>query len=62
MNNNEEKESTSITLQNCYGEYTIKINDTDMDISSVLINLVVPVLLAAGYHRNSVKEYIEVEI
>jgi hypothetical protein len=55
-NMSEIKETTKIQFTNCYGTYSIEMNDTDMDIDDVVINLVKPLLLAVGYHPNSVAD------
>lgn len=47
---------TTITLENEHGTYTISVNKTDMTIYEVMGELVENVLLAAGYHTNTVNE------
>lgn len=58
MTSDEEKETTTITLENCYGSTTITVNKTDMDMDEVIQDLVRPMLLAVGYHRDTVEEYL----
>jgi hypothetical protein len=49
---------TTITLVNSYGTYSITANKDDMGIGEVCADLLEPVLLAAGYHPESVKEWV----
>ena len=52
---------TRISLETCYGASTIEVFKDDMTIEEVMQELVAPVLLASGYHPNSVHDYIEEE-
>lgn len=47
---------TTLTLEDGYGTYTISVNKQDMSIDEVVEELVEKVLLAAGYHINSINE------
>lgn len=47
---------TTLTLENEYGTYTISVNKQDMSIDEVVDELVVKVLLAAGYHIEIINE------
>ena len=47
---------TTLTLQNCDGTYTIEVPKEDLNIESVVDELIKPVLLAAGYHSKNVEE------
>lgn len=48
------KETTTLTLTNCYGEFSVTVNQTDMPLHDVMGELVRSVLLAAGYHAKLV--------
>lgn len=50
------KDQTSITLKNENGEYTVVMYETEMNLDSVISNLVKPVLLATGYSSQLVDE------
>ena len=50
---------TSITLSTQYGTYTISIGKEDMNMEDVMGELIRPLLLAAGYHSETISEYIE---
>ena len=50
---------TSITLENCYGKYTVEIDRDDMDMEETVCLLVRPVILAAGYTEANVNDWIE---
>lgn len=53
---------TSIVLKNEYGEYSIKISVTDATINQMFKTLFIPALLAAGYGKEDIDNYIENEI
>lgn len=53
--------SSEITFKNQYGTYSIEIPDDDLDIKEVAEKLLVPVLLAAGYHIKAIEKYIKNE-
>lgn len=43
--------TTTLTLRNEYGEYTVQVNQRELTIAEIIDDLVIPVLLAAGYSR-----------
>lgn len=45
---------TKLTLENDYGTYSVGINKQDLTIGSMFEDLVIPVLLAAGYQQESI--------
>ncbi len=47
---------TKLTLENEYGIYSVENRKDDPDLAAVIEFLVIPVLLAAGYHQNSIDE------
>ena len=49
---------TSITLSTQYGNYTISLEQDEMCIDAVITDLINPLLLAAGYQPNSIREWI----
>lgn len=49
---------TEIKLINENGEYTIRVNRTEMDINTMIDQIIYPVLLAAGYSERTLDEYI----
>ena len=51
-------EFTEITLRNKYGEYTIRVPQGDMLIGELFDDVVVPVMLAAGYQRESLDNWL----
>ncbi len=55
----DEANQTTLTLTDSYGSYTITINKIDNTLGTVVQELVKPVLLAAGYHPDSVSDYLE---
>ena len=57
----EERDYTSLTLENEDGIYTVKVQRTELSVGSVIDDLVMSVLLAAGYSENSIKKYLDVE-
>jgi len=46
---------TKITLENCYGKFSVESNLDDMDINNIMESLVQPLLLAAGYSIDTTK-------
>lgn len=58
---NTENEKTTITLENCYGEYSIKLNESDLDIHETMDRLIKPLLVAAGFSEQTVDEYFGME-
>ena len=53
--------TTKITLENEDGVYSVETFKADMTVSEVMDDLVRPVLLAAGYHPDSIARYFEGE-
>ena len=49
---------TEVTLKNCYGTHTVYVPHDDMTITSLLDDLVRPVLLSATYPEALVDEYL----
>ena len=47
---------TTLTLTNNYGECSVPVNSVEMGAHALFDELVVPVLLAAGYARNAIFE------
>jgi hypothetical protein len=47
---------TRIELKTKYGSYIVEVNEDDLDIYEVVEQLVVPVLTAAGYAPDNVRE------
>ena len=47
---------TKLTLENCYGVYSVEIPEEDFTVEDVVDELMVPVLLSAGYSRNGIDE------
>ena len=50
--------SSKITYENEYGTYSIEIPDGNLTISQMMEDLVIPVLLAAGYSKEVIDDYI----
>jgi hypothetical protein len=49
---------TKITLENRDGKYTVEVSDELVTISDVIDDLIRPVLLAAGFHNDTIDEYL----
>jgi len=49
---------TEITFKNENGEYTIRVPQEGMTLNSVFEYIIEPVLLAAGYSKELIDEYI----
>lgn len=45
---------TAITLENESGEYSVATHDTMMSMSEMLEEIIIPVLLAAGYGEETI--------
>jgi CRISPR/Cas system CMR subunit Cmr6 (Cas7 group RAMP superfamily) len=58
----EEAGTATITLTNEYGAYTVESYQSCEHISEVIDNLVVPVLLAAGWGKKSITDYIQTDV
>jgi hypothetical protein len=48
-----------ISLTNEYGTYTIELDKECVQLSDYIENLIIPVLLAAGFVRESLDEYFD---
>jgi len=58
MNNRKEiVNGTALTLTNEFGSYSVTVNDDGLTMPVLIQRLVKPVLLAAGYHPNTVDKY-----
>jgi hypothetical protein len=51
------KPYTEIKVVDDYGEYTIRINEIDLELHEMYEKLIRPVLLAQGYSKESIEEY-----
>lgn len=49
--------TTKLTLENEYGIYAVEVNKSNMEISDVFETLIAPILLAAGYSTDNIKEW-----
>lgn len=49
---------TKITLKNEYGEYSVSANRSDLAIDEAFEILIIPVLLASGYSKELIDEYL----
>lgn len=52
---------TRIELKNCYGEFAVRLERDDLAISEVVEDLVIPLLLAAGYSQIIIDECLGLE-
>lgn len=52
---------TKLTLENQYGKYIIEIKEDDLNIDDIMDNLIIPGLLACGYSRNTINDYLGVD-
>lgn len=52
---------TELRLSNENGEYSIRLRIIEMNIQDVFENLVVPVLLAAGYSNDAINAYLNAD-
>ena len=53
-----ESTGTTITLTNCYGSYSVHIPQDDITITTLLNDLVRPMLLGATYPKQLVDEFL----
>lgn len=49
--------TTTITLKNEHGEYSVTVPGVELDMERVVEGLVKPLLLAAGYHYETLEEF-----
>ena len=57
--NDAENVDTSVTLKTEYGDYSVSVKKTGLDIHEVMDELIKPLLLAAGYHPNNINDYFD---
>lgn len=50
---------TTVTIKNGHGEYSVTVDYTGVAMDDMIKDLIVPVLLATGYHPDTVKDYID---
>jgi hypothetical protein len=50
---------TKITFEDQDGIYSVEVNEDNLSFPDVLDKLIVPVFQAAGYHLNTIREYID---
>lgn len=50
---------TKLTIENCYGKYTVESSGDDLNIQEHFDNLIIPCLLAAGFNREVIATYLE---
>ena len=55
------KNTTTISLNDGYGSYTVEVDKVDMSMDEVFQELVIPVLLASGYQRENINQWITEE-
>ncbi len=49
---------TSLTLKDGHGECSIEVPYTGLPMDEMVDNLIIPLLLAAGYHKNTINQWI----
>lgn len=47
---------TKISFENENGKYMVEVDKEDMYLTEIICDLLIPVLLAAGYHYENIKE------
>lgn len=50
--------STKLTFENEFGKYTVEVSDDEMTLNAVMGRLVAPVLFAAQYSDELVRNFI----
>lgn len=53
--------TTTVILITNYGEYSVTHNEVDLTMDEMLTHVIKPVLLAAGYHPDTVSSYLDCE-
>lgn len=53
------KDETTISLKNEDGTYIVSLPRGELDMEAMIHEIIVPMLLAAGYHHKSIERYIE---
>ena len=48
---------TSITLTDAYGTYMVRQEQTDLSMDKLIDHLLIPLLLACGYQRETIDEH-----
>lgn len=56
------RQHTAITLKNESGTFTARVEDTEFPITRLVDELIVPVLLAAGYSPKAIGKLIDSEM
>lgn len=54
-----QRDYTAIQFDNENGNYLVRVNKTDLPADAVIEQLVVPVLLAAGYSESTLRKFLE---
>lgn len=49
---------TNMSFENSYGHYAVSLPKDDLPLDEIIDSLVRPLLLAAGYHEESINNYI----
>lgn len=49
---------TSITLTDAYGTYMVRQEQTDLSMDKLIDHLLIPLLLACGYQRETIDEHL----
>ena len=58
----EKPPSTTLTLTNQYGTFSISRDELDQDICQMYVDFFKPLLLAAGFQLKTIEEHFEKEI
>lgn len=53
--------TTKLTLENNYSKCIIEANRTDMPLGDLMEDVIIPLLLAAGYGQSTIDDYIDTE-
>lgn len=53
--------TTTVILITNYGEYSVTYNEVDLTMDQMFTHVIKPVLLAAGYHPDTVSSYLDHE-
>jgi hypothetical protein len=51
------RDFTSITLTDAYGTYMVRQEQTDLTMDKLVDHLLIPLLLACGYQRETIDEH-----
>ncbi len=55
------KESTTVTWEGVHGSASVSIPQSDISIREAIEDLIVPLLVASGFHQETVNEYLNLE-